>query len=172
MTVNNKIVAGTILFVAGVIYIFGFGFGEHYSNNLVSNSSIVLLGLLMIVGAGFFQMAKKSTAFTILLALAGIGTIGVGVFSVGSNIYYAFADLGYLFFAFAAIVSYKYERSPLSIISVLLGILALILFGLWVSGVSIGGIVISPSSVDNLILPWLIGFGAHIIGDSDKKPAM
>jgi hypothetical membrane protein len=128
--------------------------------------------LLMIVGAVFFQLARKSTVFTILLALAGIGTIGVGVFSVGSNVYYAFAYLGYLFFAFAAIVSYKYERSPLSIISLLLGILSLIMFGLWVSGVSIGGMVISPSSVDNLILPWLIGFGAHIIGESDRKPAV
>lgn len=172
MTVNKKTVAGTILFVAGVIYVFGVGFGEHYSNNLVLTSSVALLGLLMIVGAVFFQMAQKSTSFTLLLALAGVGTTGVGVFSVGSNVYYAFAYLGYLFFAFAAIVSYKYERSPLSIISLLLGILALMMFGLWVSGVSIDGIVISPSSVDNLILPWLIGFGAHIIGDSDKKPAM
>jgi uncharacterized membrane protein len=173
MTLSNKSVAGTILFIAGVIYIFGVGFGEHYSNTLVLNSSVVLLGLLIIIGAVFFQRGQKATVFSILLILAGIGTIGVGLLSVGSNEYYALAYLGYIFFGLAAIMSYKYEKSPLSTLSVLLGIAALILFALWVSGVNLGsGTTISASSVDNLILPWLIGFGAHIIADADKKASM
>jgi hypothetical protein len=168
MTFANKTVAGTLLFVGGVIYVFGVGIGIHYSNTTVLNASEVLVGLLIIAGAIFIQKALKSMPFTILLILAGIGAFYI-LLPLNSNEYYALAYMGYIFFGLAAIMSYKFEKSPLSYISVLLGILALIMFALWVSGINLGsGVKIAPSVVDDLIVPWLLGFGAHIIGNSDN----
>ena len=168
MTSVNKTVAGTLLFVGGVIYVVGVGFGEHFNNNTIFNASIVLMGLFVIAGAILIQRALKSVPFTIMLILGGIGTIGVGLLTVNSNEYLALAYVGYIFFGLAAIMSYKFEKSPLSYLSVLLGVLTLIAFALWVFGVDLGsGIKVSPVLVDDLILPWLIGFGAHIIGKSD-----
>lgn len=168
MNFGNKTIAGTLLFVGGVISVFGVGIGEHYSNNTVLNASIVLTGLLIIAGAIFIQKALKSMPFTIMLILGGIGAFYI-LLPLNSNEYYALAYIGYIFLGLAAIMSYKFEKSPLSYISVLLGILALIMFALWVSGINLGsGVKISPSAVDNLILPWLLGFGAHIMGNADS----
>ena len=161
MTFLYKTAAGTILFVSGVIYVFGVGFGAHYSNNAVLDASVVLAGLLIIAGAIFIQRALKSMPFTILLILAGISAFYI-LLPGGSNEYHALAYIGYIFSGLAAIVSYKFVKSPLSYIFALLGILALIMLGLWVSGVDLGsGVKITSSAIDNLILPWLIGFGAY-----------
>jgi uncharacterized membrane protein len=168
MNFGNKTIAGSLLFVGGVVYIFGFGAGAHYGNVQVENASIVVLGLLMVASAYFVQKGFKSIIFSILIALAGIGTIGIGVATWSVDVYNLFAAVGYIFFGLSAIMSYKFAKSPFSYISIALGALALIMLGLWASGVDLGGgIIISPISVDNLVMPWLLGFGAHIIGASD-----
>jgi uncharacterized membrane protein len=167
MTLGNKTIAGSLLFVGGVAYIFGFGLGSHFGNVQVENASIVVLGLLMVVSAYFVQKGFKSAIFSILIALAGIGTIGIGVATFNMDVYYLFAYIGYIFFGLSAIMAYKFTKSPFSYLSMLLGALSLILLGLWVSGVEIGGAKVSAGLIDNVIMPWLIGFGAHIMGASD-----
>jgi hypothetical protein len=165
MVFGNKTVAGTLFFVAGVLYVFGVGIGEHYSNNTVLNTSIILGGLLVIAGAIFIQRALKSIPFTIALILGGISAFYI-LLPTGSNEYNALVYIGYIFSGIAAIISYRFVKSPLSYLFILLGILALVMFGLWVSGVDLGsGVKISSSAIDNLILPWLIGFGAYMTGD-------
>lgn len=133
MTLANKTVAGTILFVSGVIYVFGVGLAEHYSNTAGLNTAVILSGLLVIAGAVFIQRAFKSIPFTILLILAGLGAFYI-LLTSGSNEYWVLADIGYIAAGLAAIVAYKFVKSPMSYLSVLLGIVALIMFGLWVSG--------------------------------------
>jgi uncharacterized membrane protein len=167
MTLGNKTIAGSLLLVGGVAYIFGFGVGSHYSNLQVENASIVVLGLLMVASAYFVQKGFKSAIFSILIALAGIGTIGIGVATFNMDVYLLFAYIGYTFFGLSAIMAYKFVKSPFSYLSVLLGALSLILLGLWVSGIDIGGATVSPGLIDNVIMPWLIGFGAYIMGASD-----
>ena len=170
MAYGNKTIAGSFLFVGGVLYIFGANIGGKYGNDMIVNLSVVLLGLLMIASTYFIQRAFKSTLFSILIAIAGVGTVGVGLFPWGSEIYYVLAGIGYVFFGLSAIMSYKFEKSPLSYLSILLGVLAFIALVLWAFGIDLGsGVKVTPLAVDNLILPWLIGFGAHIIGDSSDK---
>ena len=96
MTFTSKTVAGTLLFVSGVIYVFGVGVAEHYSNTAGLNTSVILSGLLIIAGAVLIQRALKSIPFTILLILAGIGAFYI-LLPVGSNEYWALADIGYIF---------------------------------------------------------------------------
>lgn len=162
MTFGNKTIAGTLLFVSGAIYVLGVGIGEHYSNQTVLSASIALSGLLVIAGAIFIQRAFKSMPFTTLLILGGIGGIGISLLTLNSNEYLALAWISYISSGLAAIMSYKFAKSPVSYIFALLGALTLIMFALWAYGAT------PPSVIDNLILPWSIGFGAHIIGNSDS----
>ena len=166
MILNNKSIAGTILFIAGVQYVSLVSIGAHYSNNTVLNASVILSGILVIVAAFFIQRAYKSMPFTALLFLSGIGALGIGLLPVNSNEYLALADIGYVVAGLAAIMSYKFSKSPLSYLFALLGILSLVLFVLWIAG------QVPPSIIDNLVLSWMLAFGAHIIGDADKKPPM
>jgi hypothetical membrane protein len=164
MVLNYKSAAGTILFIAGVQYVSIVSLAEQYSNSTLLNFSVALTGLLLIIAAFFILKAYKSTPFTALLALAGIGTIGVGLLPVNSNEYLALAYTGYIFAGLAAILSYKFSKSPLSYLFAIMGALTLVVFVLWVAG------QLPPSTVDNLVLSWMIAFGATIIGDSNKKP--
>jgi hypothetical protein len=120
----------------------------------------------MLVSVYFIQKAFKSPIFSAMLTLAGIGTIGVGLLTYASTEYYVFAGLGYVFFAVSAIMSYRYEKAPLSYLSVILGVAALIALGLWAGNVDLGsGTKVTPIIVDTLVLLWLAGFAAHIIGE-------
>ena len=166
---KNKTITGSLLFVGGIIYVLGTVIGDKYGNTLLYDSSVFLLGLFMVIGAYFIQLAFKSGLFSILLAIAGIGTIGVGAFPQDSTIYFAFAGIGYIAFALCAILSYRYEKLPLSYLSIVLGAFSLIALILWVFEIELSpGVTVSPIIVDFPILLWLIGFGAHIIGNSNN----
>jgi hypothetical protein len=168
MDYGNKTISGSLLFIGSVVYLLGTVVGEKFGNTIVFNAAVVLLGLLMLVSVYFIQRAFKSTLFSAILALAGIGTIGVGLLTFGSTEYYVFADIGYIFFALSAIMSYKYEKAPLSYLSVILGVGSLLAFLLWVASVDLGsGMKVTPIIIDTLILLWLTGFGAHIINKTD-----
>ena len=168
MGYTNKTISGLLLFVGSAVYLLGTVVGEKFDNTMLFNAAVALLGVLMLVSVYFIQRAFKSIAFSAILALAGIGTIGVGLLTFGSTEYYVFADIGYIFFALAAIMSYKYEKAPLSYLSVILGVGSLLAFLLWVASVDLGsGMMVTPIIIDTLILLWLTGFGAHIINDKD-----
>lgn len=168
MSNGNKTLAGSILFVGSVIYILGTILGEKYGSITLYNASIVLLGILMLVGAYFVQKAFKSIIFSLSLILAAVGTIGVALLTYASTEYYVLAGIGYVFFAISAIISYKYVKTPLNYVSVVLGVAALLALGLWAGNVDLGsGIMVTPITIDMIVLLWLAGFGAHIIGEKD-----
>jgi hypothetical membrane protein len=170
MGYGNKTLAGSILFVGGILYVLGTIIGEKFGKeSLVYNVPVLLLGLFMIASTYYIQRAFKSTLFSGSLALAGIGTVGVGLLGYlmfDATFYYVFAGIGYVFFGLSAIISYKFERSPLSYFSVLLGVVAFTALLLWPLGIElVAGVKATPIIVDFAIVLWLIGFGAHIIGE-------
>jgi hypothetical protein len=170
MGYGNKTVSGSLLFVAAVVYLIGTVVGEKFGNMELYSAAIVALGVLMLVGVYFIHMAFKSMLFSALLGLAGIGTLGVGVltyFSYATTEYYVFAAVGYVAFALASIASYKFEKNPLSYLSIFLGAAQLIALALWAGNIDLGGgMKVTPLIIDLLLLLWLTGFGAHIIGES------
>ena len=172
MDYQNKTISGSILFIGSIIYLLGTVLGEKFSivtfyNITLYNASTALLGVLMLIGVYFIYSAFKSPIFSGLIAVAGIGTVGVGLLTYASTEYYIFAGLGYIFFGLSAIMSYRFEKAPLSFLSIILGVAALIAFGLWVGKVDLGsGMTVTPIVIDTLILLWLAGFSAHIIGDN------
>ena len=168
MSYGNKTLSGSILFVGAVVYILGTVAGEKFGNATLYNASVVILGLLMLLSVYFIQKAFKSIILSAFIALAGIGTIGVGLLTYASTEYYVFAGIGYIFFALAAIMSYKFEKAPLTYLSVILGVIALVSLGLWAGNIELGpGIKVTPIIIDMAMMLWLSGFGAHIIGEKD-----
>jgi hypothetical membrane protein len=196
---NNNRTAGLLLFVGVVQFVLavviseaiysGYSVGRQYMSDLgdwslagnfaiIFNVSSILLGIFIVAGAYFIQLGLKNRLFTSLLVLNGVGWLGVGVIAenVLLPLHSLFAVLFiFLFGAFAAIMSYKVEKSPFSYVSVILGaviLLAFVLFSLgayvnsdFYLGLGLGGVerfIIYP------LLLWMLGFGAFLIGDSSR----
>jgi len=137
--------------------------------------SVLLLGLTVIAGAYFIQRIFRNKLFTALLSVSGAGVVAMAlVANFSLQLHSIFAMVTFVALAVSAFMSYKFEKSPLSYVSVVLGVVmlsALVLFVLgqvnsgFYLGISIGGMerfIIYPA------LLWLLGFGAYLIGDSSE----
>jgi len=82
----------------------------------IFNSSITLLGLLVLAGAYFLQRAYKWKLATGVVALAGIGALGVGLFPEGSpfGLHGIFSFIVFLFAGLSAVVVSRFRRNPCS----------------------------------------------------------
>ncbi|HUT17220.1 MAG TPA: DUF998 domain-containing protein [Acidobacteriota bacterium] len=195
MDYDNKRVAGLLFIVAVVQYALAIVFSEAvysgYSvgqqmvselgdwslagnNAAIFNVSIILYGLLVIVGAYYIQRVFKNRLFASLLAINGIGSLVAGVvaLNISFEVHGMFGLVAFVAMVASAIMSYKFVKSPLSYISVILGVVtlsALVLFLLgqgnsdFLLGLGLGGIerfIIYP------MMLWLLGFGSYLIGQS------
>jgi hypothetical membrane protein len=195
MNYDNKRTAG-LLFIVGVVqYVLavviseaiysGYSVGQQYLSDLgdwskagnyaaIFNASAILWGIFLIAGAYFIQRVFKNRLFTSLLVIAGVGSVSAGVVAINIS-FSVHGILGLIAFvsaAASAIMSYKFGKSPLSYVSVILGavtLLATVLFLLgqgssdFYLGIGLGGmerIIVYP------YLLWMLGFGAYLIGDS------
>jgi len=181
---------GTLLYVGGIQWLLGILLAESwhpdYSSRidyvsdlgvgpsaLIYNVSVFLMGLCGFLGAFFMMKSKKSRVHTILLAISGVGAMGVGVFPYSMQPWHSiFTLVGILFGALAAITSYRTQETPISHISVVLGSLSLIASIIFIPylGLPVGSTVtylgMAKGSMERWaiypILVWLIGHGSHI----------
>jgi hypothetical membrane protein len=147
-------------------YISDLGVG---STALIFNSSVFLLGLLVVAGAYFIRKAFKSNFLFITLILTGIGAMMVGLFPETAGVMHTIASLiAFLFGGLVAIVSYKVEKPPFSYLSVVLGALSLVALGLFASGnylsLGVGGM---ERMIAHPVLLWGVGFGGHLVSHSE-----
>jgi len=165
---------GANCFPSGVCYI--------PPSALLFASSVVILGLTFLIGAYYLHRAFRWMPATLLVAITGLGAIGVGVLPETTGIIHEVPSLvTFLFAGLSAIASYKLQKKPLGYLSVILGVLtitSLILavpatwqFRLTASssgfylGLGIGGIerlVFYPAIL------WAISFGSHLMATEDK----
>jgi hypothetical membrane protein len=199
---NGK-TAGILFFIASTQFVLGLIVAEalypsySVSNNYISdlgvgpssvifNSSIFLLGFLSIIGAYFLPRTTDFRVLTILLALMAIGAMGAGVFTKDfTTIHGAVSSMAFVFGGLSAIISFKVLKTPLSAMSVVLGLMALGAFVLFAGGILTSGAFASseaqasdfflglgPGGMERMIvypaLIWLAGFGGHLIALSEK----
>jgi hypothetical membrane protein len=195
MKFSDGRVAGLLIFVASSQFVLGLVVAEALypgystSANYISdlgvgpsaiyfNSSVFLMGLLMIIGTYFLQRAFDYTMLTIMLALSAIGAMGVGVFTedfgtihmIVSLIAFLFGGLSAIFSAICSHVhEFKLLKTSFSIVAVILGVMslgALALFGGKVYlGLGVGGMermIVYP------LLVWGAGFGGYLIASPEK----
>ena len=195
MNYGNKRIAGLLFIVAVVQYALaiviseavysGYSVGAQLVSDLgdwslvgnnaaVFNTSAILYGLFVVVGAYYIQRVFKSRLFTSLLAINGVcsAIVGVVALNISSPSHSLLGLIAFVTIAASAIMSYKFVKSPLSYVAVILGavtLLAIVLFMLgqgssgFYLGLGLGGMerfIIYP------VLLWLLGFGAYLIGDS------
>jgi len=144
------------------------------------DSSVVILGLTLLISAYYLHRAFRWMPGTLLLAIAGLGAIGVGVFPETTGVLHEIVSLvAFLFTGLSAIASIKLQKKPLGYLSVILGVLTIVGLILAVAssqtllagargtylGLGAGGIerlVFYPAIL------WAIGFGSHLMATGDK----
>lgn len=136
------------------------------------DSSIAILGLLILVGAYFLQNAYHWRPATVLVAVAGIGAIGVGLFPETTGIWHSiFSLIVFLSTGLAALTTARFQRKPMFYFSIILGLLTLAALVLYIGGEYLG---LGPGGMERIVvypvLIWSIGFGGHMMAvDSPPK---
>ena len=127
--------------------------------------SIALLGVLILVGAYYLNRAYHWKPATVMIALAGVGALGVGLFPVNSVIWHSLFSLVVILFAgLTAVVTARFQKKPMSYFSVILGIVTLAALLLYMGGEYLG---LGAGGMERMIvypvLAWSLGFGGHLM---------
>jgi hypothetical membrane protein len=190
--------AGTLFFVAAAQFVLcliiaealypGYSVSSNYISDLgvgpsaiVFNSSVFLLGLLLLVGTCFLWRLANFKTVNILLLLMAVGAMGVGIFTKDFTLAHGAVSSAAFFFAgLSAIASFKVLKKPLSLISIILGAMTLGALALFSTGLITSGSLTSniaydssfflglgPGGMERMIvypaLMWLAGFGGHLV---------
>lgn len=191
--------AGTLIFVGTGQFAFFFALAEIYypgydvSVNTISdlgatcngavctffqpssdifNTSIVLLGVLLIFAAYYLFRGSGSGLLALFEALSGVGAIGVGVFNESFGVAHIFFS-AFTFFSIGiqAILIYGVTKPPISYISVLTGVVTLAAILLYGTGTYLG---LGQGGMERMIVyPVLIGgiaFGGYLIAVGQPVP--
>ena len=150
-------------------YISDLGVGPT-SSRWVFTAAIILFGLMALATAALLRQISKRSLLWPLLALSGIGAIGVGVFNEDfiPAVHGLFAMMAFLFGNLAVVYSYRMVRPPLSFLFVLLGLIGLsaliLLGGSTYLGLGVGGMermIFYPAMF------WALGFGAYMLAEEN-----
>jgi len=182
--------AGVLLFVGSVQFVVGMVVAEalypgysvslNYISDLgvgptaaIFNSSVFLLGLMTTGSAYFIHRRFRSNVFTVLIALAGIGAVGVGVFPGTTGLpHFVATATAFLFGGLSAIVAYRLVKEPLNYLSVILGAFSLLALVLLPSQVLLG---LGKGGMERMIvyptLVWQTAFGGYLMSGSDSPPS-
>jgi hypothetical membrane protein len=196
---NRLNVAGALFFIAGTLILLGivtaeatypgYSVSQNYISDLggatggaimqpagtILDATLVVGGLLIIGGAYALHRALDKRAFPsalpLLIALAGIGSVGVGIFNETFGIiHWLLSGLTFIAGGFAAIAAFNQQKAPLRYFSVILGIIALV-FAIGPSvtpAVAFLGVGGAERWVVYPIVLWLIGFGGYLMGTSSS----
>ncbi|MGP8010948.1 MAG: DUF998 domain-containing protein [Halobacteriota archaeon] len=196
---NRLNVAGALFFIAGTLILLGivtaeatypgYSVSQNYISDLggatsgaimqpagaVLDATLVVGGLLIIGGAYALHRALDKRAFPsalpLLIALAGIGSVGVGIFNETFGIiHWLLSGLTFIAGGFAAIAAFNQQKAPLRYFSVILGITALVFaIGPYVTpAVAFLGVGGEERWAVYPIVLWLIGFGGYLMGTSSN----
>jgi hypothetical membrane protein len=131
----------------------------------VFDSTVILLGVLVIVAAYFLYRASKTRILTLFLIVSAAGAVGVGVFPETTGIIHLMVSLiVFLFGGLSAISSYRIQEPPINYLSVILGALTLVALALYSSGNDLG---IGTGGMERMVaypaLLWLVSFGSYLL---------
>lgn len=136
----------------------------------IFNFSMMIVGILILLGTYFLFMALNDKIATILIGLLGLGALGVGIFPGNVNPQHPlFALTTFISGGLSAIYSYRLINSPFKYLSVLFGITGLFFLFTAIIFIPIMGGGGVERWVAYPIVMWLIGFGGYLMGLSSKE---
>ncbi len=141
------------------------GAGVFQPSSNIFNASVIIFGLLVILGAYFAMGAFQSIPLVAVMLIAGIGMVGVGVFTETILVpHLIFSFMAFLFSGIGAVLSFRVSSSPFRYFDAVLGIFALVALVLFIAGVDFG---LGHGGIQRMVvypaLIWYMGFGAHMI---------
>ena len=184
--------AGTVLFLAGFIALMGIITGEifypagystadseisdlgstrppealiYQPSATIFNATMILTGILTILGAYTAYRAEWERWSSVLLALLGAGILGVGVFPGNVPVLHPlFAMFTFIIGGIAAVLSARGLYGPYRYISIVLGsitLLSLLFAGMLFPVLGDGG---TERWVAYPIIFWITGLGGYFLG--------
>jgi hypothetical membrane protein len=150
-------------------YISDLGVGP-MSSRLIFTSAIILFGLMALATAALLRPRPGKSLIWMLLALSGVGAIGVGIFNEDyiPAVHAVFALMAFLFGNLAVIYSSKMVRPPLSYLFIILGLIGLSALILFVGDTYLG---LGAGGMERMIfypaMFWAIGFGACLLAEEN-----
>jgi len=131
----------------------------------IFNASIVLLGIMLLVTAYFLRMGSGSKSLSLFEGLAGVGSIGVGIFNESYGVAHVFFS-AFAFFSIGiqALLVFKVAKPPLSYFSAVTGVITLVAIVLYGSDTYLG---LGQGGMERMIVyPVLLGalaFGGYLM---------
>ena len=133
------------------------------------DSSIALLGLLILVGAYYLNRAYRWRPATLMIALAGVGALGVGLFPETTGIWHSvFSLVVFLFAGLTALVTARFQKKPMIYFSIFLGLFTHVALLLYIPGEYLG---LGAGGMERMVvypvLVWSLAFGGHMMAMDD-----
>lgn len=146
---------------------------------LLLNGSLLLAGAAAVAGGYLLYRVHGRRWLLALFVLSGVGTAGVGVFTLDAGwLHAASAFVAFLFLNAAVLGSGTVVRGPMRALAALAGVVGLgflAVFVLWESGGRAWFGPIGYGGAERMIvypgLLWLVAFGGYLLGTADGDPA-
>lgn len=133
---------------------------------LMWNASVLLLGILVILGSYYLFRGTGRQKFIVPFLLAGLGLIVLAIFNENTIIavHAIGAYMSFIFGGVSAILSYRLTRAPFRYFTTILGVITLIAIVFFTAGQYLG---VGVGGMERMIvypeLIWLVSFGAYLM---------
>ena len=180
MTINRLSAAGLLIFIGVAEFLLlmliaealypGYSVSRNYISDLgvgptavLFNSSIIIMGILLIIAA--VLVWGLSRVFAITIALTGIGAAGVGIFPETIHPFHLiFALIAFLFASISSYPTIRISRGPGKVLWPILGTIGLIALLLFIGHVYLG---LGPGGMERMIvypnLVWALAFSTELM---------
>jgi hypothetical membrane protein len=151
-------------------------FGVYPSTKWIFNISLILVGVLNIIGGYFYFRSNRKIWTLILFSIAGLGAIFAGIFPLNTGDIHSLAALiAFIFFNVEVFVCGLKNKSFTKILGLALGIIGIIFVVIMIIGDSGNPQVFSiighggaERMIVYPILLFLMYFGGYLLGKSNK----
>lgn len=130
--------------------------------------ALVVFGLMLLWASYLLRERDRKSRLWLMLAISGIGAIGVGAFDMDNfDVPHALsALLAFLFGNLAAICSSKSVRPPVSYLFIALGLIGLSALALLIATADLG---LGQGGIERMVfypaMFWLLAFGVYMMAE-------
>jgi hypothetical membrane protein len=140
---------------------------------MIFDTTMIIAGVLLLAGAFILWRLYRDRVLTVVSALFGAGTLGVGIFPGNTTPHPLIAMIAFVFSALTAIAVFRVTSAPFRFMSLSVGLLSLaaLIVGLLgdsspiVKSIGLGGVerwVVFP------MILWLAFFGGHLLASRHR----
>lgn len=141
---------------------------------LLFNGSLLVIGILTVVGGYLFYRSHDTPWLLGMYCLAGLGAFAMGVFTEDYGVLHLiFVALAFLCYNLSAIGTGVRIRGPMVVVSVLMGAIGLVFAGILVLGITGNPELYGPlgvGGVERMVLYpamlWLLIFGGYMLAST------